>query len=78
VRKMIKVVVAYNKKHETINVYIYGLERLFKILKNYGFEQGDDENGVLWWFGYPEDVDMTKFLDELRKTTASVEYVEEQ
>jgi hypothetical protein len=60
-------------------VYIYGLERIFEILKKYNFEQGDEENGILWWFGYPEDVkDMEKFIDELKRANVNVEYVEEQ
>jgi hypothetical protein len=76
--QMIKIKVVYSRRHETINIYIYGLEQVFKILEKYGFEQGDGENGVLWWFGYPEDVgDIMKFVDELKKTNAIVEYVEE-
>ena len=71
---MIKIVVVNNKK--TINVYIHGLEKIFEVLRKYNFEQGD-ENDVLWWFGYPEDVDLTKLIDELKKV-AIVEYVEEQ
>jgi hypothetical protein len=76
---MIKIVVVYNKKHDVINIYIHGLEKIFKILEKYKFEQSDEENGVITWFGYPEDVkDMEKFINELRGTNAIVEYVEEQ
>jgi ribonucleotide monophosphatase NagD (HAD superfamily) len=74
----VKVVIVYNKRHGTVNVYVRGLEKVFEILEKYGFERGDEENGVLWWFGYPEDVDMEKFIDELRRINVSVEYVEEQ
>jgi hypothetical protein len=75
----VKVVVVYNRRYQTINVYIHGLEELFKILKKYNFEQGDEEDGTLWWFGYPEDVkDMMTFVEELKKVADSVEYVEEQ
>ena len=74
---MIKIVVAYNKKYNTVNVYIHGLEKIFEVLRKYNFEQGD-ENDVLWWFGYPEDVDLAKLIDDLRRVATNVEYVEEQ
>ncbi len=75
----IKVKVVYDKKYNAIGVYVYGLERLFETLRKYRFEQGDDEDGVLWWFGYPEDIeDIAKFIDELKKVADSVEYVEKQ
>jgi hypothetical protein len=74
----IKAVVVYNKEYGTINVRVYGLEKVFETLKRHGFEQGDEEDGVLTWFWYSEDVDIKKLVDELRRTGISVEYVEEQ
>jgi hypothetical protein len=78
VRRMIKVKVVHNKKYGVINVYIEGLEKVFEILKRHGFEQGDEENGVLTWFWYSEDVNIEKLIDELKRIGIIVEYVEEQ
>jgi hypothetical protein len=72
-----KIVIVYSKRHGTINVYVH-LEEIIGILKKYNFEQGDEgDEGVLWWFGYPEDIDLSKLIDDLRRV-AIVEYVEEQ
>jgi hypothetical protein len=69
-----------NKSSGNIDVYIHGLEKVFEILKKHGFEQGDDEDGVLTWFWYVEDVNVTKLIDELKQVVGAenVEYVEEQ
>jgi hypothetical protein len=68
------------RKHGNIDVYIYGFEKIYKVLRKHGFEQRDDENGVLTWFWYADDVNVTKFIDELKQVIGAenVEYVEEQ
>jgi hypothetical protein len=80
VRQMIRVKVVVNKTHGGIDVYIHGLEEIYKVLKKHGFEQGDDEDGVLTWFWYVEDVNVEKLIDDLKKIVGAenVEYVEEQ
>jgi hypothetical protein len=77
---MIRVKVVVNREHGGIDVYIYGLERIYEVLKKHGFEQGDDEDGVLTWFWYVEDVDVAKLIDELKQVVGAenVECVEEQ
>jgi hypothetical protein len=70
------------RKHDSIDVYIYGLEKIYYVLRKHGFEQGDDEDGVLTWFWYADDVNVAKFIDELKQVIGAenveVEYVEEQ
>jgi hypothetical protein len=77
---VIRVKVVVNREHGGIDVYIYGLERIYEVLKKHGFEQGDDEDGVLTWFWYVEDVDVAKLINELKEVVGAenVEYVEEQ
>ncbi len=76
---MIKVKIVLNKKHGDIDVYVYGFEKIYEVLKRHGFEQGDEEDGVLTWFWYVEDVDVQKLIDELKQVVGeeNVEYVEE-
>jgi hypothetical protein len=70
--------VVVNKTHDGIDVHIHGLERIYEVLKKHGFEQGDDEDGVLTWFWYVEDVNVEKLIDDLKKIVGAenVEYVE--
>jgi hypothetical protein len=76
----IKIKIVVNRKRGDIDVYIYGLEKVYEILKKHGFEQGDEEDGILTWFWYLEDVDVEKLIDELKEMVGAenVEYVEEQ
>ncbi len=64
---MIRVKIVVNKKHGDVDIYIHGLEKIYEVLKRHGFEQGDDEDGVLTWFWYLEDVDIKKLVDDLKK-----------
>jgi ribonucleotide monophosphatase NagD (HAD superfamily) len=79
---MMRIKIVINKKRGNIDVYVYGLEKVFETLRKHGFEQGDEEDGVLTWFWYLEDVDVEKLVNDLKRTAGAenveVEYEEEQ
>ncbi len=77
---MIRVKIVVNKKRGDVDIYIHGLEKIYEVLKKHGFEQGDEEDGVLTWFWYLEDINVEKLIEELKQVVGAenVEYVEEQ
>jgi hypothetical protein len=75
---VIKIKVVVNRKRGNVDVRVHGLEKVYEVLKRHGFEQGDDEDGVLTWFWYIEDVDVARLIDELKEAVGAenVEHVE--